>query len=350
MLTRLPIHHTAHRESDLLDLREQSRKDSAELALLRQEVRDQAAARKEAEDTLKREVKELRTALNVARWDNDRQVERLTALTEEKQDVDELLRQCEAEKEEVSRTSNAGINRLGTDEVSTQQLEDVLRISEEAHEMKLQAEVANLKNQIAVLVAADGTSTETIHGLEANLRQRDDDLELVTHKLGLVRQDMDAKAKQLADMEDSHRREMENGERSNRDLEDRLRTAAQTLQAREEELELTRNDLHTSVRASASAVAEAAGSKARLDLMSAEIDRLQHEVAQLRSKSANKDLQIAQLQKSRDQLKEDKEMLNIALDSKQQELEIVSDVGMPSRCRNKWLMLVLLPDEAQVLC
>jgi Tfp pilus assembly protein PilO len=97
-------------------------------------------------------------------------------------------------------------------------------------------------------------------------------------------------------------------------------------------------------------VAEAEGSKARLDLMSAEIDRLQHEVAQLRSKSANKDLQIAQLQKSRDQLKEDKEMLNIALDSKQQELEIVSDVGMPSRCRNKWLMLVLLPDEAQVLC
>jgi hypothetical protein len=66
---------------------------------------------------LKREVKELRTALNVARWDNDRQVERLTALTEEKQDVDELLRQCEEEKEEVSRTSNAGINRLGTDEV-----------------------------------------------------------------------------------------------------------------------------------------------------------------------------------------------------------------------------------------
>jgi hypothetical protein len=43
----------------------------------------------------------------------------------------------------------------------------------------------------------------------------------------------------------------------------------------------------------------------------------------LRSESASKDLEIVNLQRRKNELKEDREMLNIALDSKQQELELV---------------------------
>lgn len=48
------------------------------------------------------------------------------------------------------------------------------------------------------------------------------------------------------------------------------------------------------------------------------------EIARLRSESASKDLEIVNLQRRKNELKEDREMLNIALDSKQQELELVS--------------------------
>ncbi|WVF67637.1 hypothetical protein IAT40_002395 [Kwoniella sp. CBS 6097] len=50
---------------------------------------------------------------------------------------------------------------------------------------------------------------------------------------------------------------------------------------------------------------------------------LKAEVAKLRSESASKDLEIMNLQRRKAELKEDREMLNIALDSKQQELELV---------------------------
>ena len=46
-------------------------------------------------------------------------------------------------------------------------------------------------------------------------------------------------------------------------------------------------------------------------------------IARLRSESASKDLEILNLQRRKAELREDKEMLNIALDSKQQELELV---------------------------
>ena len=52
-------------------------------------------------------------------------------------------------------------------------------------------------------------------------------------------------------------------------------------------------------------------------------DALQVEINKLRGESASKDLEIVNLQRRKEELKEDREMLNIALDSKQQELELV---------------------------
>jgi hypothetical protein len=101
---RVSSHHAGHHDGELIELRERSQKDQAELTLLRQEVRDQAAARNAAEEALKRDVKELRTALNVARWDSDQQTERITVLEDEKREVEELLRQCEEDKAEVRKT------------------------------------------------------------------------------------------------------------------------------------------------------------------------------------------------------------------------------------------------------
>ncbi|WVQ80037.1 hypothetical protein IAT38_002138 [Cryptococcus sp. DSM 104549] len=54
-----------------------------------------------------------------------------------------------------------------------------------------------------------------------------------------------------------------------------------------------------------------------------ETDSLRAEVNRLRSESASKDLEIINLHRRKAELKEDREMLNIALDSKQQEVELM---------------------------
>jgi len=52
------------------------------------------------------------------------------------------------------------------------------------------------------------------------------------------------------------------------------------------------------------------------------------EIQRFRSESASKDLEILNLQRRKTELKEDREMLNIALDSKQQELELVGSLQL----------------------
>ncbi|KAK8854539.1 hypothetical protein IAR55_003278 [Kwoniella newhampshirensis] len=84
------------------------------------------------------------------------------------------------------------------------------------------------------------------------------------------------------------------------------------------EVELTqlREDLQT-------AQEEIFRSQSQRRLPAKEDPALRAEVARLRSESASKDLEILDLQRRKVELKEDREMLNIALDSKQQELELM---------------------------
>lgn len=55
-----------------------------------------------------------------------------------------------------------------------------------------------------------------------------------------------------------------------------------------------------------------------------DLESARKEAHDLRQKSALKDLEIGQLKRAKEQLQDDQEMLNIALDSKQQEVEMVS--------------------------
>ena len=58
--------------------------------------------------------------------------------------------------------------------------------------------------------------------------------------------------------------------------------------------------------------------------LNTELEKLRRQVHDLKQESADKEVKIVQLTKSRNQDKEDMQGLNIALDSKQQELELVS--------------------------
>lgn len=62
-------------------------------------------------------------------------------------------------------------------------------------------------------------------------------------------------------------------------------------------------------------------------MLNERVERLRKQVQELQAESADKEVQLVQFGKFRDQDKEDIKGLNIALDSKQQELELVSDLS-----------------------
>lgn len=61
----------------------------------------------------------------------------------------------------------------------------------------------------------------------------------------------------------------------------------------------------------------------RVTVLSEEVDKLRRQVHDLQQESAEKEIKLTQMTKQRAQDKEDLQGLNIALDSKQQELELV---------------------------
>lgn len=77
-------------------------------------------------------------------------------------------------------------------------------------------------------------------------------------------------------------------------------------------------------RSSTASSKNEAALQARIDSLEENIDSLKKTILSLKQDSSAKDTQIQRLQRAREQLKDDKEMLNIALDSKQQEVELVS--------------------------
>ena len=71
----------------------------------------------------------------------------------------------------------------------------------------------------------------------------------------------------------------------------------------------------------------------RVASLDEEVDRLRRQVHELQHESATREVTVTQLNKWREQDKEDIKGLNIALDSKQQELELVRPFSNPPICR-----------------
>ena len=67
--------------------------------------------------------------------------------------------------------------------------------------------------------------------------------------------------------------------------------------------------------------------KEQANVLKEEIERLRRQVQALQQESADKEVKIVQIAKQRTQDQDDLQGLNIALDSKQQELELVSPNG-----------------------
>ena len=84
----------------------------------------------------------------------------------------------------------------------------------------------------------------------------------------------------------------------------------------------------------------------RVTALKEEVERLRRQVHELQQESADKEVKLAQAAKQRAQDKEDLQGLNIALDSKQQELELVSKMVCFASTRIDFLLV----PKAQEAC
>jgi chromosome segregation ATPase len=88
--------------------------------------------------------------------------------------------------------------------------------------------------------------------------------------------------------------------------------------------ESTQVELEAAVQGKDDADAVVHSLRERIGTLEAELEKLGKQVRDLQTESANKEVHIAQMEKQRERDREDLHGLNIALDSKQQELELVS--------------------------
>ncbi|KAF8266077.1 hypothetical protein EI94DRAFT_1587035, partial [Lactarius quietus] len=82
-------------------------------------------------------------------------------------------------------------------------------------------------------------------------------------------------------------------------------------------------ELDAAVRGKGDADTAADTLRERVGTLEPEIEKLRKQVRDLQAESANREVQIAQMEKRHDRDREDLQGLNIALDSKQQELELL---------------------------
>ena len=153
-------------------------------------------------------------------------------------------------------------------------------------------------------------ANDNVARLQQDIRQRDSELEGLAHRI-VAREDEaeDARA-ELAALKQEHARAA--GEHRLALAE--LNTLAEDTQA----------ELGDAVRGKDDADAVVQSLRERIGTLEAELEKLGKQVRDLQTESANREVHIAQMEKQREKDREDLRGLNIALDSKQQELELVS--------------------------
>jgi len=150
----------------------------------------------------------------------------------------------------------------------------------------------------------------SIARLEQDIRQRDTDIEGLAHRI-VAHED---------EAEDA-RAEVTALKREHAHATDEYRRVIADLTTRADGAQAERG---AAVRDKDDADATVNSLRERIVTLEAELEKLRKQVRDMQTESANREVQIAQMEKQREKDREDLQGLNIALDSKQQELELVS--------------------------
>lgn len=150
---------------------------------------------------------------------------------------------------------------------------------------------------------------DSVSRLQDNIRQRDAEINDLTKRF----RDREAEVEEIREALTRQRREHA------RIVDEQSRKLSEVV-AREVE---SRHSMEQAVRERAETDVLTNTLQERVGMLNEELEKLRRQVHELQQESADKEVKLAQASKQRAQDKEDLQGLNIALDSKQQELELV---------------------------
>ena len=153
-------------------------------------------------------------------------------------------------------------------------------------------------------------ANDNVTRLDQDIRQRDSELEGLAHRVVAHEDDAEEARTELAAL----KREQTHAADEHRRVLADLTARAESAQA----------ELDAVLRGKGEADGAADTLRERVATLEAELEKLRKQVRDLQAESANREVQITQMEKQRDRDREDLHGLNIALDSKQQEVELVS--------------------------
>lgn len=167
-----------------------------------------------------------------------------------------------------------------------------------------------MDEQFSQLQRERQAAAENITHLEKLLEERDAELDTFTKKLSSKEEEIDSLRDELSSLRREHARLASEHDR-----------AISSVGGREAD---ARKQVEEALRSQTEAQMEAKSLQDRVDTLQEEVEKLRRQVHELKKQSADQDVKFVQMQRQHEQDKEDKLGLNIALDSKQQELELVS--------------------------
>jgi chromosome segregation ATPase len=186
---------------------------------------------------------------------------------------------------------------------------------------QLEAELAESRQHADDLTNALETNTESLRQelkaandnvtrLDQDIRQRDTELEELAHRVVAHEDEVEDARSELATLKREQTRTADEHRRALAELT----TRAESAQA----------ELEAAIQGKGEADVAVDTLRERVGSHEAELEKVRKQVRDLQTESANREVHIAQMEKQRDRDREDVQGLNIALDSKQQELELVS--------------------------
>lgn len=285
-----------------------SERDALELAIKEQDkelvaLRDHIKSRDASEFILKESLP------------NAQQQEEVVSLRDEVRALEDRIVTMEEDWNEGENKKHAleeTLQKALEDRESLEQERDQLR--EQLHEERDHADglTQALQDQEDRISQLDGElqfTKENVLRLEENLKIRDMEISSLSEKVLQSAAEAEESREQLSGLQreqarisDNQRRETENALTGEKEAREQLEEALK---------EKAKSDIMLG------------SCKERVKSLGEEVDRLRTQVHQLQQESADNEVKILQLTKQHLQDKEDINGLNIALDSKQQELELV---------------------------
>lgn len=181
--------------------------------------------------------------------------------------------------------------------------------AEEEHAEELTRALQEREDRVSVLEQEKQYARDNIARLEGHIRERDAEASAATKRASECEIATEQAQEEMARMKREHARIVNEQSRTLQDV------IAREVEARAAMENIVREKAQTDLQTETL--------KEQSTALKEEVERLRRQVHELQQESADKEVKLAHITKQRAQDKDDINGLNIALDSKQQELELV---------------------------